>query len=339
MASCPITPGQIHGETMETVTNIIFLGLKITVDGDSSHEIKRCLLLGRKAITNLDSILKSRDITLPIKVHLVKAMVFPVVMYGCQSWTTKKAEHQITDVFELWCSRKLLSPLDSKEIQPVHPKGNQSWMFIGRTNVEAEAQIFGHLMWRTGSLEKPLMLGKIEGSGEEDDRGCDGWMASLTQRTWVWVSSRSWWWTGRPGILPSLGSQRVRNNWAYELKWTEVTIWHTIDNIWWIWKVISILESGPENKLLKNRDCILSIFVHTQSAITGIVYILNTYISELSLHNEYVHNFKCGDDFTVTYTYTRIHLNMQFQFSQFSRSVVSNSLRPHESQHDRPPCQ
>ena len=125
MASCPITPGQIHGETMETVTNIIFLGLKITVDGDSSHEIKRCLLLGRKAITNLDSILKSRDIIQPTKVHLVKATVFPVVMYGCESWTIKKAEHQITDVFELWCSRKLLSPLDSKEIKPVNPKGNQ----------------------------------------------------------------------------------------------------------------------------------------------------------------------------------------------------------------------
>ena len=101
MASCPITPGQIHGETMETVTNIIFLGLKITVDGDSSHEIKRCLLLGRKAITNLDSILKSRDITLPTKVHLVKAMVFPVVMYGCESWTIKKAECRRIDDFEL----------------------------------------------------------------------------------------------------------------------------------------------------------------------------------------------------------------------------------------------
>ena len=126
MASCPITPGQIHGETMETVTNIIFLGLKITVDGDSSHEIKRCLLLGRKAITNLDSILKSRDITLLTEVHLVKADVFPIVLYGWESWTIKKAEHQITDVFELWCSRKLLSPLDSKEIQPVHPKLDQS---------------------------------------------------------------------------------------------------------------------------------------------------------------------------------------------------------------------
>ena len=108
MASCPITPGQIHGETMETVTNIIFLGFKITVDGDSSHEIKRCLLLGRKAITNLDSILKSRDITLPTKVYIVKAMVFPVVMYRYENWTIKKAQCQRIDAFELWCWRGLL---------------------------------------------------------------------------------------------------------------------------------------------------------------------------------------------------------------------------------------
>ena len=107
MASCPITPGQIHGETMETVTNIIFLGLKITVDGDSSHEIKRCLLLGRKAMTNLDNILKSRDITLTRKVRIVKAMVFPVVTYGCERWTLK-AEQRRINAFELWCWRRLL---------------------------------------------------------------------------------------------------------------------------------------------------------------------------------------------------------------------------------------
>ena len=108
MASGPITPWQINGETMETVTDFLFFGSKITADGDCSHEIKRHLLLGRKAMTNLDSILKSRDITLPTKVHLVKAMVFPVVMYGCESWTIKKAEHQRTDAFELWCWRRLL---------------------------------------------------------------------------------------------------------------------------------------------------------------------------------------------------------------------------------------
>ena len=117
------------------------LGFKITADGDCSHEAKRCLLLGRKVLTNLDSILKSRDITLPTKAHLVKAMVFPVVMYGCESWTIKKAEHQRIDAFELWCRIKLLSPLDCKEIQPVHPKRNQSGIFVGRTDAEAETSI------------------------------------------------------------------------------------------------------------------------------------------------------------------------------------------------------
>ena len=125
MASGPIIPWQINGETMETVTDFIFLGSKITVDGDCSHDIKRHLLLGRKAMTNLDSMLKSRDITLPIKVHLVKAVVFPVVMYGCESWTIKKAECRRIDAFEL-LEKTLESPLDCKEIQPVNPKGNQS---------------------------------------------------------------------------------------------------------------------------------------------------------------------------------------------------------------------
>ena len=142
MASGPITSWQIDGETMETVRDFIFFGSKITADGDCSHEIKRHLLLGRKAMTNLDSMLKSRDITLPTKVHLVKAMVFPVVMYGCKRRTIKKAEWQRIDAFELWCWRRLLkSPLDCKEIQPVHPKGDQSLVFIGRTDVEAETPI------------------------------------------------------------------------------------------------------------------------------------------------------------------------------------------------------
>ena len=124
MASGPITSWQIDGETVETVTDFIFLGSKIIVDSGCSHEIKRCLLLGRKVMTNLDSILKSRDIIMPTKVHLVKAMVFPVVMYGCESWTVKKAEDRRIDAFELWCWRRLLSPLDCKKIQPVHSKGD-----------------------------------------------------------------------------------------------------------------------------------------------------------------------------------------------------------------------
>ena len=129
MASGPIISGQIDGETVETMTAFIFLGSKITADSNCSHEIKRHLLLRRKAMTNLDSILKSRDITLPPKVHLVKARkvkAFPIVMYGCESWTIKKAKHLRIDAFELWCWRTLESPLDYKETQPVHPKGNQS---------------------------------------------------------------------------------------------------------------------------------------------------------------------------------------------------------------------
>ena len=128
MASGPITSWEIDGETVETVAGFIFMGSKISADGDCSHEIKRRLLLGRKVMTNLDSMLKSRGITLPTKVHLVKAMVFPVVMYGCESWTIKKVEYQRIDAFELWCWRRLLRvrPLDCKEIKPVSPKGNQS---------------------------------------------------------------------------------------------------------------------------------------------------------------------------------------------------------------------
>ena len=126
MASGPITSWQIDEETVETVTDFILGGSKIAADVDCSYEIERYLLLGRKAMSNLDSILKSRDITLPTKVHIVKAMVFPVVMYGCESWTIKKAEHQRIDAFELWCWKRLESPLDCKEIKPVTLKGNQS---------------------------------------------------------------------------------------------------------------------------------------------------------------------------------------------------------------------
>ena len=158
MASGPIASWQIDGET---VRDFIFGGSKITADGDYSLEITRHLLLGRKVITNLDSILKSRDITLSTKVHLVKAMFFPVVMYGCESWTIKKAERRRTDAFELWRWRRLLkSSLDSKKIQPVHPKGNQSWIFIGRTDDEAETSILwlpdveNWLIWKNPNAGK-----------------------------------------------------------------------------------------------------------------------------------------------------------------------------------------
>ena len=151
---------------METVTEFIFLGSKITADGDCSHEIKRHFLLGRKVMTNLDSILKSRDIYLPTNVHLVKAMFFLVVLYGCESGTIKKAEHWRIDASELRCWRRLESPLDCKEIKPFNPKGNRSWIITEGLMLKLKLQYFGHLMkskWRINSLEKTLMLGKFEG--------------------------------------------------------------------------------------------------------------------------------------------------------------------------------
>ena len=216
MASSPITSWQIDGETVETVRDFIFLGSKITGDGDCSHEIKRHLLLGRKPMTNLDSILKSRDITLPTKVHLVKAMVFPVVVYGCESWIIKKAEHWKIDAFELWCWRRLLRvPWTARRSNLSILKEISSEYSLEGLKLKLKLQYFGHLMW----LEKTLMLGKIEGGGAGDDRGRDGWTVPVTQWTWVWASSRSWWWTGKPGMLQSVGSQRVRHDWATELNW------------------------------------------------------------------------------------------------------------------------
>ena len=140
---------------------LYFLDSKITVDGDCSHEIKRCLLLGRKAMTKLDSILKSGDIILPTKVHPIKAMVFPVVMCECESWTKESRVPKNWCFWTVVLEKTLASPLDFKEIQPVHPKGNQSWIFIGM--LKLKLQYFSHLMWRTDSLEKTLILGKIEG--------------------------------------------------------------------------------------------------------------------------------------------------------------------------------
>ena len=174
MASGPITSWQIDGETVETVSDFIFWGSKITADGDCSYEIKRRLLLGRKVMTNLDSIFKSRDISLPTKVHLIK--VFPVVMYECEKWTVTKAEGQRIDAFKLWCWRRLLR-VPCKEIQPVHPKGDQSWVFFGRTDAKLKLQYFGHLMQRADSLEKTLMLGGIVGRrrrGRQRMRWLDG---------------------------------------------------------------------------------------------------------------------------------------------------------------------
>ena len=171
MASGPITSWEIDGKTVETVSDFIFLGFKITADGDCSHEIKRHLLLGRKVMTNLDSILKSRDIILPKKVCLVKTVVFPVVMCRCESWTIKKCECQKIDAFELWCWRRHLSPLDCKEIQPVHPK-DQSWVFIGRTDAEAETpNTLATSCEELTRWKRPSCWEGLGAGGEGDDRG------------------------------------------------------------------------------------------------------------------------------------------------------------------------
>ena len=163
MASGPITSWQIDGGTMEMVRDFVFWGSKITADGDCSHEIKRLLLLGRKVMTNLDRILKSRDITLPTKVRLVKAMVFPAVVYGCDSWTIKKAESQRTDAFELWCWRRLLRvPWTARRSNQFILKEFSPECSLEGLMLEMKLQYFGHLMRRTDSFEKTLMLGKIE---------------------------------------------------------------------------------------------------------------------------------------------------------------------------------
>ena len=164
MASSPNTSWQIDGETMEIVTDFIFLGSKITVDGDCSHEIRTHLYLGRKAMPNLDSILKSRVITLPTKVHLVKIMVFPGVMYRCESWTIKKAEHQRVDAFELWCWRRLLRvPWTARRSNQSILKETSPGCSLEGMMLQLKLQYFGHLIQRADSFEKTLMLGKIEG--------------------------------------------------------------------------------------------------------------------------------------------------------------------------------
>ena len=179
-------------------------------------------------MTNLDSILKSRDITLPTQVRLVKVMVSPVVMYGCESWTVKNAECQRIDGFELWCWKRLESPLDCKEIQPVHSKGDQPWDFFGRNDAKAETLILWPPHKKSWLIGKDWCWEGLGAEGEGDDRGWDGWMTSPIQWTWVWVNSGSWWGTGRPGVLQSMGLQRVRHDWATEL------------NDWLNWDIIMI---------------------------------------------------------------------------------------------------
>ena len=221
MASGPITSWQIDGETVETVADSILVGSKITADDDCSHEIKRHLLLGRKAMTNLDSILKSKDIALPTKAHLVKAMVFPVVMWVWM-WELDYKESWALKNWWIWTvvlEKTLRVPWTAR-------KSNQSILkeIIPEYSLEGlmlkvKPQYFGLLMWRTDSFERLWCWERLKVGGEGDDRGWDGLMASQAQWTQVWVNSGTWWWTGRPGMLQSIELQRVGHDWLAELNY------------------------------------------------------------------------------------------------------------------------
>ena len=219
MASGPITSWPIDAETMETVTDFILGGSKITADGDCSHEVKSHLLLGRKAMTNLNIIIKSRDITLPTKVHLVKAMVLPVVMYGCESWTIKKAEYRRIDAFELWCWRRLLRvPWTARRSNQSILKEISPEYSLEGLMPKLKLQYFGHLIWRTLSFEKTLMLGKIE-CGRIRGQQRMRWLDGIT--SWMDMTLSTLQELVRLGVLQSTELQRVARDQATELAWTD----------------------------------------------------------------------------------------------------------------------
>ena len=221
MASSPITSWQIDGETVETVADFIFGGLQNHCRWWLRHEIKKRLLLGRKVMTNLHSILKSRDITLPTKVHLVKAMVFPVVVCGCESWTIKKAEGQRIDAFELWCWRRLFeSPLDCKEIQPVHPKGDQSWVFTGRTDDETETLILQPPDAKSWFIGKDPDAGRDWGQEEKGTTEDEmvGWHHQLSGHGFGWTPRVC---DGQGGLACCSSWGRNESEVTEQLNWTE----------------------------------------------------------------------------------------------------------------------
>ena len=193
-------------------------GSKITAGGDCSHEIKRHLLLERKGMTNLDNIVKSRDITLSTKVQLVKAMVFPIVMYGYESWTIKKAEGWRIDAFGLWCWKRLFRvPWTARRVYLSIWKEISPEYSLERPMLKLKLQSFATWCEEPTHWKRPWCWERLKVGGEGDDRGWDDWMASPTQWTWVWVNSGSWWWTGKPSVLKSMESQRVEHDWATEL--------------------------------------------------------------------------------------------------------------------------
>ena len=217
MASGPITSRQIERGHVEVVTNFLSLGSKITADCDQSHEIRKHLLLGRKTMTNLDSVLKSGDITLPTKVHIVKAVVFPLVTNDCESWTVKKAEWQRIYAFQLWYWIRLLrvSWTARRSSQSILTEINPA-NSLGRLMLKLKLQYFGHLMRRADLLEKALILEKIEGRMR---RGWQWmrWLDVITDAVeMTWANFGRWWRTGRPGVLQSMRSQRLRHNWENE---------------------------------------------------------------------------------------------------------------------------